>query len=69
MKSFHSIMMFVLALGMLALAAWQVLDYTKFRQAGARYTSADGTMACHAHNRLAEFVGHPDRLNCDYETR
>lgn len=69
MKIVRDLVLIVLSVVVFLLAGWQVWDYTKFRQAGSRYTATDGTEACQFTNGLAEFVGYPDRLDCDYENR
>lgn len=69
MKTVRDVLLILLSVVVFLLAVWQIWDYTKFRQAGARYTAADGAEVCQSYNALAEFVGYPDRLDCDYERR
>jgi len=48
--------------------AWQVLDYFHFRQAGARFTAADGQALCARVQALERGLGLP-AADCRYLER
>ena len=60
----------MIAVLLLLVIIYQILDYTHFRQAGGRFTASDGVELCGAFHELADQVGFTgQRPACDSTTR